>query len=228
MKICSKPLGVSLTVKIGVFDSGIGGMSVAHAIAEAFPDVDVIFEDDHENLPYGIKSPDELRRLAIPHLNSLKEKGCTIIVVACNTLSTTIIPDLKNDFPVPLVPIVPMIKPASLATKTKKVAVCATPTTLASERYAELKREYGEGIEFIEPYCGDWAEMIESNDVDQLNIQRVINDVCAHGADVIVLGCTHYHWIETEIKELADGRAVVIQPEQAVIQNLASMLGRTL
>jgi glutamate racemase len=118
-----------------------------------------------------------------------------------------------------------MVKPACAMTKSKIVAVCATPTTLTSKRYAELKTEFGEGVQFIEPYCGDWAQMIESNTVDQQKVTSTINDVCIQGADVIVLGCTHYHWIGDTIKVATEGRAVVIQPEDAIVERVKNVLG---
>jgi glutamate racemase len=118
----------------------------------------------------------------------------------------------------------PMVKSAAEMTKSGTIAVCATPATLASARYAWLKREYAPDVKVLEPNCGDWAEMIERGQVNQQKIDRRITEALDSGADVIVLGCTHYHWIEDEIKALAAGRAEVIQPEPAVIERLKTVI----
>jgi glutamate racemase len=212
-------------MKIGVFDSGIGGLSVAQAIEKALPDHDIIFVNDKKNVPYGTKRPAELLRLVEPILQGLaRQQGCQVIVVACNTVSTTIINDLRQKLSVPLIAVEPMIKPAAEQTKTGVIAVCATPTTLASSRYAELKAAFAKNRKVIEPDCGDWALMIEHNAIEEDKIRARIEEVLAQNADVIVLGCTHYHWIEDLIKGMAAGKAEVIQPEPAIIRQLERII----
>lgn len=214
-------------MKIGVFDSGVGGKSVVNAIQKAMPELEVIYAQDRDNVPYGTKSPAELKRLVIPILEKLVVDGCQVIVIACNTVTTTLISDLRQQLPVPLVGIEPMVKPAAEQSKSKIIAVCATPTTLASPRYSELKRLYAQGVQVLEPDCSDWAYLIENNQHNSEIISQRIVEVCEQGADVIVLGCTHYHWIEQEIKEIAARyNASVIQPEQPVIEQLKRVLAR--
>jgi glutamate racemase len=213
-----------INLKIGVFDSGIGGVSVADAIKKALPEHQIIFVNDTKNLPYGVKSPDELFNLVVPILQDLVDQGCRVIVIACNTVSTTIINRLRDIIKIPIVGMEPMIKPAAEQTKSGVIAVCATPTTLASKRYAYLKETYAPNIDIIEPNCSDWALMIESENLDRAKIKNIIDGVCAKNADVIVLGCTHYHWIEELINEMAKGRAKVMQPEQPVINQLKQVL----
>lgn len=121
-----------------------------------------------------------------------------------------------------------MIKPAASQTKTGAIAVCATPTTLASARYRQLKYEYARGLKVLEPDCSDWAALIETEAADHRKIRQCILEVLDDGADVIVLACTHYHWVETEIKNLADGRAHVLQPEQAITKQLKRVLAQFL
>ncbi len=210
--------------KIGVFDSGMGGMSVAGAIQKAMPETEVFFTSDPEHFPYGNKSPEQLLGYVVPILEGLANEGCQVIVVACNTVSTTIIEDLRKAIQVPLIALEPMVKPAAEQTKSGVIAVCATPTTLASKRYAWLKDTYAKGIKVVEPDCSDWTSMIESKSVDRQNIKDRIEQACQAGADVIVLGCTHYHWIEDLITELAQGRAAIIQPEEPVIKQLKKIL----
>jgi glutamate racemase len=211
-------------VKIGVFDSGVGGLSVANAIKMALPRHKVILRQDKRHLPYGTKSPDQLKHFVLPIIESLVEEGCRVVVIACNTVTTTIIPWLRKQLRVPLVGIEPMVKPAAERTKSKVIAVCATPATLDSARYKWLKDTYARGVQVLEPDCGDWTRLIETNQIDRGHVHDQIDSVCQAGADQIVLGCTHYHWIEDIVSEVAAGRAEVIQPEQAVIKHLKRVL----
>ncbi len=210
-------------VRVGVFDSGIGGRSVANAIEKALPNIKVTFVNDREHVPYGSKTPEELYGLVLPILQKIAEDS-DVIVVACNTVSTTLIDQLRTALPVPLIAMEQMVKPAAEQTTSGVIAVCATPTTLASARYKQLKETYAQGIKVIEPDCKDWTSMIENNTVDQKQIRECIDEACKHGADVIVLGCTHYHWIEDIITELAGSRALVIQPEQAVVKQVQKVI----
>ncbi len=211
-------------MKIGVFDSGVGGQSVVNAIDKALPGNEVIYVQDHENLPYGTKTPEQLHELVLPILTGLVEKGCKVIVIACNSVTTTIIDKLRQEIAVPLVGMEPMVKPAAELTKTGKIAVCATPTTLASKRYNYLKSTYAKNIEVLEPDCSEWAKLVESDQIDKEFIHDEIEKVCQLGADVIVLGCTHFHWIEDIVKDVVSGRSTVLQPEKPVIEQLSKVL----
>lgn len=212
--------------KIGVFDSGIGGLSVARAIAEELPNCHLIFMHDSEHVPYGTKSDDEIYGYTKPILDELVHDGCEVIVIACNTVTTNLIKRLREEIPVPLVGMEPMVKPAALASEAKVIAVCATPRTLGSERYKWLKEIYAQGVRVVEPDCSDWSLMIETNQIDKEKIARTVDEVCDQGADVIVLGCTHYHWIEDIIRQKARGRAKVLQPEVPVLAQLKRVLAR--
>jgi glutamate racemase len=213
-------------MKIGVFDSGVGGLSVANAIQKALPEHEIILREDKANLPYGTKSPEQLLELVRPILEEMVHEGCEIIVVACNTVTTTIISQLREVIKVPLVGMEPMVKPAAEQTKTGVFAVFATPTTLKSARYAWLKQEYAAGKQVIEPDCTTWTSMIEHNRVDEDQIKQNVQQALDAGADVIVLGCTHYHWIEKLIDTFTEGRATVIQPELPVIEQLKRVLAQ--
>lgn len=211
-------------MKIGVFDSGVGGLSIARAIEEALPKDEVVYANDRKHVPYGDKTPEQLLEFVEPILQNLVGRGCKVIVIACNTVTTTIIDELRQRIDLPFVGIEPMIKPAAAATKTGVIAVCATPATLKSPRYAWLKQAYAKGLKVLEPDCSQWARMIEDSSVNEQKIEAQIDDVCVQKADVIVLGCTHYHWIEETISRLAAGRARVIQPEQAVVAQLKRVI----
>lgn len=204
-------------MKIGVFDSGVGGRAVANAVQEAFPNEEVVYAQDRKNVPYGSKRVTELRRLVKPIIQKLESEGCDLIVVACNTVSTTIIDDLRKSVSVPLIAVEPMLEAARKATKTGVIAVCATPRTLKSERYANLKKMYASGLVVLEPDCSNWALMIEREAIDRAQIRETISDCLAKNADVIVLGCTHYHWVEEIIDKVVGDRAVILQPEQDAV-----------
>lgn len=212
-------------IKVGVFDSGIGGKSVERAINKELPELATVYSSDPENLPYGSKTPEELLKLVIPKLKRMEDEGCKAIVVACNTVTTTIIKQVREQIKIPIVAVEPMVKPASQMTKSKIVAVCATPTTLDSTRYKQLLEQYARHLTVLEPDCSDWVYLIETKDSDKTSIDDRIKEVCEQGADVIVLGCTHYHWIEKEIEAIADDYgAKVIQPEAALVAQLKRVL----
>lgn len=211
-------------MKIGVFDSGVGGLSVANAIKEALPETEVIFKNDASHVPYGTRPIEEIYNFTKPILESLIDEGCRVIVVACNTVTTNFIEQLRAEIKVPLIGMEPMVKPAAEATKSGVIAVCATPRTLQSPRYSWLKETFAKNIKVLEPDCSDWALMVETNNLDRAKIAEIVNQVCDKGADQIVLGCTHYHWIEQIIREEVKGRAAVNQPEQPVIAQLKRVI----
>ncbi|MDB5161376.1 MAG: putative Glutamate racemase [Candidatus Saccharibacteria bacterium] len=210
--------------KIGVFDSGIGGLSVVRAIKKEMPGHRIIFKNDAEHVPYGTRSIEEIYGFTKPIIRQLVDEGCDVIVIACNTVTTNLISRLREDFDAPFIGMEPMVKPAAEASLSGIIAVCATPRTLQSKRYDWLKQKFAPGVNVLEPDCSDWMLMIESNKLDREKIAKTIGEVCEAGADQIVLGCTHFHWIEELIKQAADGRAKVLQPETPVITQLNSVL----
>lgn len=211
-------------MKIGVFDSGIGGLSVTKAIEQAMPEVEVHFKYDNEHFPYSSRPPEEIYGFVLPILKGMIKDGCEVIVIACNTVSTTLINVLRDAVAVPLVAVEPMIKPAACLTTSGVIAVCATPTTLASERYHWLKDKYASELTVIEPDCSDWSYLIETNQMDHDKISGSLQTALDADADVIVLGCTHYHWIQMDVQTIARGRAIIIQPESAVISQLQRVI----
>lgn len=211
-------------IKIGVFDSGVGGLSVVKAIQKALPELEIVYRDDTKHVPYGTRSIEEIHSFVRPIFQNFVDEGCKVIVIACNTVTTNLADKLRIEFAVPMVGMEPMVKPTAAASKTGVIAVCATPRTLSSNRYKWLKERFAKGVKVLEPDCSDWSHMIENNRVDREKIAKIVDDVCEASADQIVLGCTHYHWIEDLLKELAKGRAQVIQPEGSVITQLKRVL----
>ncbi|QHN42488.1 glutamate racemase [Candidatus Mycosynbacter amalyticus] len=212
-------------MKLGVFDSGIGGEAVAVSLREYFPSAKVVTVNDRGNVPYGNKSPAQVRRLTELAIQPLLDGSCDMIVLACNTATAFAIEQLRAKYPTQkFIGLEPMIKPAAELTRTGIVAVCATPGTLTSTRYARLVQRYGSSLHIITPDCSQWAYWIENNQLNQEHIAVTVNEVCEKGADIIVLGCTHYHWIKELIIELAAGRAQVLEPSEAIGRRIELLL----
>lgn len=211
-------------MKIGVFDSGVGGLSIVNIIKEELPEHEVIFINDTANMPYGDKTKEQLLKLVIPKLNMLTNMGCEVIVIACNTVTTNIVNKLREVVAVPIVAVEPMVKTASQITKNKVITVCATPATLRSNRYLQLKNEFAKDILVVEPDCSKWSQMIEDNQIDRDEIESVIKYSKNKNSDVVVLACTHYHWIEDMINELSGNGIIVLQPEEPLVNQLKRVI----
>lgn len=212
-------------MKLGIFDSGIGGEAVARSLRKAFPEASIRVVNDHKNVPYGSKTPGEVVTLTDRAIQPLLQDDCDIIILACNTASAAAIETLRQWYPnQKFIGLEPMVKTAASLTKNGTVAICATPATLASDRYMRLVTKYGAHLTILEPDCSTWAYMIENDHINREEIKRIIDDVCSRGADVIVLGCTHYHWIKDLVSELALDRATVIEPSEAIARRVASLL----
>ncbi|MEI7689795.1 MAG: aspartate/glutamate racemase family protein [Candidatus Saccharibacteria bacterium] len=212
-------------MKIGIFDSGIGGEAIAIALQSTFPDADIETVNDKAHLPYGDKTKSEVISLTDHAIQPLLNDGCDVMVLACNTATALAIESLRLKYPnQKFIGIEPMVKTAAKLTKSGIIAVCATPATLKSERYKKLVNKFGSNLKIIEPDCSKWAKMIENDRINKKSIEKVVTDSCANGADIIVLGCTHYHWIKDLISELAAGQATVIEPSEAISRRVKKLL----
>lgn len=212
-------------VKIGVFDSGIGGQTIAEKLTRLFPDVEIISVNDSENIPYGLKQRSEIVRLTLKAVAPLVEDGCDAIVIACNTATTNAIDELRSTYPnTHFVGIEPMVKPAAKMTRTGVIGVLATPGTLASTRYARLKHQWAGRVTVIEPDCSNWAALIEHGGADTIDVTSVIEELLRWEADVIVLGCTHYHWLHDKIQKIAGPKVKILEPSDAIGARLDSLL----
>lgn len=212
-------------VKIGVFDSGIGGETVAARIQQLFPAVEILSVNDSKNIPYGLKQPSEIIRLTKAAIQPLLAADCDGIVIACNTATTNAIDDLRATYPdMHFVGIEPMVKPAAKLTRTGVIAVLATPGTLSSHRYEQLKRRWAANVTVLEPDCSRWADLIEHGHADQIDVASTIEEVKRWQADIIVLGCTHYHWLKDKIQAIAGPQVRVLEPSDAIGARLDSLL----
>jgi len=211
--------------KIGVFDSGIGGQAIADKLRQLFPGVEIISVNDSKNVPYGSHRRADIVRLTERAITPLIYEQCDAIVIACNTATTNAIGDLRKNHPeIHFVGIEPMIKPAARMTRTGVIAVLATPGTLKSHRYHQLKHQWASQLTVVEPDCSHWARLIEDGHADRIDLHAVISDVKRWNADIIVLGCTHYHWIKDRIEKAAGPKIHVLEPSDAIGARLDSIL----
>jgi glutamate racemase len=212
-------------MKLGIFDSGIGGEAVATSLRSAFPAAEIVTVNDREHLPYGDRTAEDITALTDAAIQPLLAGNCDVIIIACNSATAAAIETLRARYPEQrFVGLEPMIKPAAAMTKTGTIAVCATPATLGSDHYAHLKQTYGSDVTIVEPDCSTWARMIEDNEVNESHIEETVKTVCSAGADVIVLACTHYHWIQEVVERAAAGHAAVIEPSAAIADRVSSLL----
>ena len=209
---------------IGVFDSGIGGEAVANSLRNYFPEAKITLVNDRENLPYGDKTSHQIRLLTDAAIQPLL--GSDVIVIACNSATTAAIEFLRGKYTnQKFIGIEPMIKPALNLTKTRIIGVCATPATLGSNSYRMLKDKYARNYQVVEPDCSNWAQMIENNDLNNSEVITVLDEMIANQVDVIVLGCTHYHWIKELIVEYVGPDIQVLEPSEAIGRRVSSLLG---
>ena len=212
-------------MKIGVFDSGIGGEAVATRLRHLMPDAKVITANDSVHVPYGAHTDEEILRLTEQALQPLLRASCDAIVIACNTATTVAIAYLRDAYPSQhFVGLEPMIKPAALLTHTGVVAVLATPATLRSQRYAALKRTWATDLTVVEPDCSIWAASIEHG--EKIELDAIITSLKEQSVDVIVLACTHYHWIKQDIERLAGPSIRVLEPSDAIGARIRSLVTR--
>lgn len=218
------PSQSQVPIKIGVFDSGIGGLTMANAIKKALPEYEIIYRGDPEHSPYGTRVPRQLLQFVEPLLWEMVREGCGIIVIASTTVATTIISELQQKLSVPIIGIPPMLQTAAELTKSRVIAVCSSPTTLNSRQYHLLKEAYAQNITVLEPEARDWPFMNERDPVDDMKIEERIKPAIEKGADVIVIACTHFQWIEEKIRYLSVGKATVLNTEDATVTEVKRVL----
>lgn len=212
-------------MRLGIFDSGIGGEAVAESLRVAFPAANITTVNDREHVPYGDRTSEDIVRLTDAAIQPLLESRCDVIVIACNSATAAAIETLRARYPgQPFIGLEPMVKPAAAMTKTGTIAICATPATLNSDRYQHLKETFASNVTVLEPDCSGWARMIEDSEINEDHIEETVEAACSRGADVIVLACTHYHWIREVIERAAAGRATVIDPSDAIASRVRSLL----
>lgn len=213
---------------IGVFDSGVGGLSVLRAIREELPHEDLIYVADSAHVPYGEKSAGfiEARSLAVAEF--LVEQGVKSIVVACNTATNMAVSSIRARWSLPIVGIEPALKPAAEKTRSGIVGVLATTATLASEKFAQLVARQPADVVILAQSCPGLVEQVEAGDLcgalTRELVGKYVGPLLAGGADAIVLGCTHYPFVIELIREIAGREMALFDPSQAVARELRRRL----
>jgi len=206
---------------IGMFDSGLGGLSVYREIRALLPVEDIIYYADCAYCPYGTRSPEEIRNRSRLIAGMLLEQGAKVIVVACNTASAMAIEDLRQSFPgVSFVGLEPAVKPAVKLTRSGKVGVLATPRTVTGERLRWLIETHGGGVEVRTVAATGLVELVEAGTLRgpevRAALRPLLDPMLAVGVDVVVLGCTHYPFLRDEIEAYAGPGVTVIDSGLAI------------
>lgn len=219
---------MSSTGAIGIFDSGIGGLSVARAIRQLMPAEHLIYVADTAYAPYGDKTDDVIYQRMNLITYRLMQAGVKAIVVACNTATTAAISKLRSNYPLPIIGVEPGVKPAVLASKTKVIGVLATPRTLATPAFTSLAQRYADSATILLQPCPAFVPLIESLQFDTQQMRRAIQStiqpLLMQGTDTLVLGCTHYNFIAECVADIAGPDVTVIRTENAVAQQLRRRL----
>lgn len=209
---------------IGIFDSGVGGLSVLRHIQEELPHENLLYVADSAHAPYGGKSPREIQARSTALTEFLVGRGAKAIVVACNTATAAAIGLLRERYPLPVIGMEPAVKPAVTATRSGVVGVLATTGTLKSAQFAALLESYGKNVRVVTQGCPGLVECVERGELDTSETRELlshyIEPLLAEGADTLVLGCTHYPFLKPLIEELVDGRVALIDTGAAVARQV--------
>jgi glutamate racemase len=216
---------------IGVFDSGVGGVSVLKALKSALPNERFIYAADSAHAPYGDKSKAFIEARTSAMADFLVRANAKAIVVACNTATVVAVETLRANYPIPVIAMEPAIKPAVQISRSGVIGVLATERTLESHALANLCRLYGAGVELVLQPCPGLVEQVERGDAEtevthQL-LQRYIAPLLASGADTIVLGCTHYVFLLARIEQIAGPGITVVESSAAVARQLKRRLSES-
>lgn len=216
---------------VGIFDSGLGGLSVLAEIRKSLPHEDLLYIADSAHIPYGNKSEDYIRERALLLTRFLSEQGAKAIVVACNTATAAAVPLLREEFPqLPIVGMEPALKPAVSATRTGTIGVLATEGTLVSARFAALLSRYACTVDVITQPCPGLVEQVELSDLDgpltRALVEQYIAPLLERNADTLILGCTHYPFLQPLIADIVGPHISLIHTGPAVARQLHRVLNQ--
>lgn len=210
---------------IGIFDSGLGGLTVARHIRDLLPKESIMYLAGQVHAPYGERSQQEIFDLTKESIPTLITEGAKVVVIACNSASVAVIEMLRETYPeTPFVAVVPMIKPAAKHTKSGTVAVFATNTTLQSALYQDLKQKHAKDITVIDVACPEWVEIVESGKLDEGVVRKPVQDTLRAGADQLVLGCTHFPFLTGLLEQVVENRADLLESGPAVARQVHRIL----
>ncbi|CAN5713765.1 glutamate racemase [soil metagenome] len=215
---------------IGVFDSGIGGLSVVRALRAKLPAEDIIYFADSAHCPYGARDDQFIQERSVAIAEHLIRSGIKLLVTACNTACAVALEQLRDMFEVAIVGLEPAVKPAVALTRTGRIAVFATPRTIGSPRLAGLVERHASEVDVELVPAPGWVEQVESGIADPQRaralIEPLVKPAVNRGADVLVLGCTHYPFLERLIREAAGDAVEIVDSGAAVARRAHDLLIR--
>ena len=213
---------------IGVFDSGVGGLSIWQEIITLLPTENTIYLADSKNAPYGQKSKEEIVEFCIKNTELLLDKGCKLIVVACNTATTNAIQYLRSNYNIPFIGIEPAIKPAALKTKTNTIGILATEGTLNSELFETTSSSINQNIIRKEIIGKGLVELIEAGKLYSEEMKGLLNiylkPMLEANIDYLVLGCTHYTYLIPLLLDMLPKHIKIIDSGEAVAKQTKAVL----
>lgn len=213
---------------IGIFDSGLGGLSVTREIRKRLPGESLVYIADSAYCPYGGRPLEEIRDRAIAVTRVLVDRGAKIIVAACNTASGAAIEALRATFDLPIVGLEPAVKPAATTTNAGRIAVLATPATLQTQRFHRLVDHFAKGVEVVKLACPGFVELVETGDLDSPEALETVREVLAPaveaGVDRVVLGCTHYPFLSRHISTVVGEGVEILDSGAAVARQVERVL----
>jgi glutamate racemase len=214
---------------VGIFDSGVGGISVLRAIREQMPEESIIYFGDQGHIPYGPRPMEQIRYFSEAITKFLLEQNAKIMVVACNTASAAALNYLREKFPYhQFVGMEPAVKPAAEHTRTGKVGVLATPATFQGVLYASVVERFANGVELFQNTCPGLVQQIERGNLDGKETRRILEDALLpmldKNIDTVVLGCTHYPFVIPLIQQIVGANVRVIDPAPAVAKQTGRLL----
>lgn len=221
------------TAPIGIFDSGIGGLSVALEVMQHLPNERILYYADTANVPYGNKSNEEIQHLTTQALAWLHQQGCKIAIVACNSASAFSLAPLREFYgeAFPIIGLVPAVKPAVLHSKSKVVAVLATAATFRGRLIQQVIDEFAvpANVQVVPIICAELVPLIEQGKIFDVHTQQLLQHILApaieQGADHLVLGCTHYPFLKAVIEQLYP-HLTLIDSGQAVSRQCGRILSQ--
>lgn len=213
---------------IGVFDSGVGGLSILREIQALLPAEDIVYLADQGFAPYGDKSLDAVRQRAVAVAAELIDRDCKLVVVACNSASAAALHHLRRLFPdTPFVGMEPALKPAAAHTDRGVIGVLATETTFQGQLYASVLQRHTDGVMVFEAAGKRLAMLVEEGRLDEAttDLEELLGPMLAAGIDTLVLGCTHYPFLAEQIQSVAGPSVRLVDPAPAVARQVRRVLG---
>ncbi len=217
---------------IGIFDSGMGGLSVWAKVRAALPGESLVYFADGANCPYGDRSHDEIRGYVEAAVEQMLAQGVKLVVLACNTATAASIGYLREKYPdMPFVGMEPAVKPAALSTKSGVIAVLATRSSLEGGHFKRTSAEFADRVRILAAVGEGWVPIVEAGQEETPEaleaVRKVVEPLIAQGADRLVLGCTHYPFLTKAIRQAIGGRNVeIVDSAPAIVRRVEDLLGR--